>query len=83
MGCRKEAGKRCLIRLVRNSAGEVVRDPTGRAPGRGAYLHSDATCVDRARRRRALERALKGLVSAALWTDLEVAPGADLTAHRA
>ena len=56
--------------LVRDSAGEVVRDPSGRAPGRGAYLHSDATCVDQAKRRRALERALKGPVSATLWGDL-------------
>ena len=47
-------------------------DPTGRAVGRGAYLHRDATCLEQARRRRALERALKAPVPDDVWSDLAV-----------
>jgi predicted RNA-binding protein YlxR (DUF448 family) len=70
VGCREEAGKRALIRLVRGPDGAVRADATGRAPGRGAYLHADAACLEAARRRRALERALKAEVPDTLWTDL-------------
>ncbi|MEO6885532.1 MAG: YlxR family protein [Jatrophihabitantaceae bacterium] len=37
----------------------VVPDPRHRAPGRGAWLHPAAECVDLAQRRRAFTRALK------------------------
>jgi uncharacterized protein len=70
VGCREEAGKRGLIRLVRDPDGAVRRDPTGRAPGRGAYLHPDPACLDTARRRRALQRALKAEVPDSLWEEL-------------
>ena len=70
VGCRDEAGKRGLIRLVRGPDGAVRADPTGRAHGRGAYLHADPACFDAARRRRALERALRAEVPAAFWEDL-------------
>jgi predicted RNA-binding protein YlxR (DUF448 family) len=70
VGCREEAGKRTLIRLVRGPDGAVRRDPTGRAHGRGAYLHADPACFGLARRRRALERALKVEVPDALWEEL-------------
>jgi len=70
VGCREEAGKRGLIRLVRGADGAVRPDPTGRAHGRGAYLHADAGCLEAARKRRALERALKADVPTALWQEL-------------
>ncbi len=70
VGCREEAGKRGLIRLVRGPDGVARRDPTGRAHGRGAYLHPDAACFETARRRRSLERALRAEVPAALWEEL-------------
>jgi hypothetical protein len=58
VGCRQTAGKGRLVRFVR-SAGEIVEDPTGRAPGRGAYLHDDPACRTLAVKRRSLQRALK------------------------
>jgi predicted RNA-binding protein YlxR (DUF448 family) len=70
VGCREEAGKRALIRLVRGPDGVVSRDPTGRAQGRGAYLHDDPACLEQARKRRALQRALKAEVPDALWEEL-------------
>jgi len=48
------------MRLVRAPEG-VVFDPTGKANGRGAYLHDRRSCW---------ERALKGSLAQALKTDL-------------
>ena len=48
-----------LVRFVRDAAGAVIEDPTGRAPGRGAYLHDDPGCRALALRKRSLERALR------------------------
>lgn len=71
VACRQEAGKRTLTRLVRTPDGEVIVDTAARAPGRGAYLHADPSCVERARRRRALQRSLRAEVPEAAWEELE------------
>ncbi|HXN89922.1 MAG TPA: YlxR family protein [Candidatus Sulfotelmatobacter sp.] len=71
VACRQEAGKRELIRVVRNPEGVVALDPTGRAPGRGAYLHASPECVEMARKRRALDRALGAIVQPEVWSELK------------
>jgi predicted RNA-binding protein YlxR (DUF448 family) len=43
IACRKVAGKRSLIRIVRTEQGIEV-DPTGKKAGRGAYLHPNQQC---------------------------------------
>ena len=72
VACREEGGKRSLVRLVRGPDGIARVDQTGRASGRGAYLHGSAECRDLARRRRSVERALKATVEAGLWDSLPV-----------
>ena len=57
--CRSTTAKRTLHRIVRTPAGEVAYDPTGKAPGRGAYLCGQPGCLDMAVRRRSIQRALK------------------------
>jgi len=52
--------KRQLIRLVRQPEGVLV-DPTGKAAGRGAYLHNQRSCW---------ERGLKGALGHAFKTEL-------------
>jgi predicted RNA-binding protein YlxR (DUF448 family) len=37
----------------------VRPDPTGKAPGRGAYLHDDRKCWDTAVKKKKLEQSLK------------------------
>ncbi len=69
MACRQEAGKKTLVRVVRDVSGAAI-DVTGRAPGRGAYLHRDRACVEVARKKKALERALRTTVGAEVWSDL-------------
>ena len=67
VACRQEAGKRSLVRVVRGPNGVAQVDLTGRAPGRGAYLHRDPACVENARRKRALERSLHATVGPEVW----------------
>ncbi len=70
VACREEAGQRELIRIVRRPDGDVMLDRTGRAPGRGAYLHASAGCIEIARKRRALERSLGVPVRPEVWLEL-------------
>jgi uncharacterized protein len=70
VGCRGEAGKAALIRVVRRADGGAAIDPTGSAAGRGAYVHADATCIDQARKRKALDRAMKTTIQPELWAEL-------------
>jgi len=46
VGCRSVLPKRTLIRLVRQPEGVHV-DPTGKLPGRGAYLHNQRDCWEK------------------------------------
>ena len=70
VACRQEAGKRTLIRLVRMHDGGATIDGSGKAPGRGAYVHVDAKCVEVARKRRALDRALNTTLDDVLWAQI-------------
>ena len=69
------APKHDLLRVARTADGAIAVDPTGRGPGRGAYLHSDAGCVDAAFRRGGLAKALRtplgGAEAASLRRNIE------------
>ena len=58
IACGTQQGKTSLHRLVRKPDGAIDYDPSGRAPGRGAYVCSSA-CLDRAFAGKRLENALK------------------------
>ncbi len=51
--------KRQLVRLVRTAQGGVAIDPTGKAQGRGAYLHDRRECWQKALSGGVLDHALK------------------------
>ncbi|MBE7519711.1 MAG: YlxR family protein [Thermoflexaceae bacterium] len=59
IGCREEAGKRALIRIVRTADGRLLIDPSGKANGRGAYLHQSRACWEKALKRGTIAHALK------------------------
>ncbi len=61
IGCRKRACAAQLVRIVAATHGGVmfaVPDVARRLPGRGAWLHSDLSCLALAERRRVFRRAL-------------------------
>ncbi len=62
------------MRVVRTPEGAVTIDPTGRMSGRGAYLCRSEACWDTARRKRAIEHALKVALPDDLVTALAAGP---------
>ncbi|TMC54943.1 MAG: YlxR family protein [Chloroflexi bacterium] len=77
VACREEAGKRQLIRVVRRPGGGVAVDRTGRLPGRAAYLHPNPACIEIARKRGSLDRALGATVQPEVWSELVPRPSPD------
>ena len=70
-GCQTFQNKKALVRIVRTPTGEVSIDPSGKAPGRGAYVCRNAECVNKAASGKGLERALKTAVPAAVYDTLK------------
>ncbi|MCD8004968.1 MAG: YlxR family protein [Oscillospiraceae bacterium] len=71
VGCREHREKRALIRVVKSPEGEISLDFKGKKPGRGAYLCPDPACLKRARKARALERALETALPSEVYDALE------------
>ena len=63
VACRTMRPKRELIRLVASQDGEISLDPTGKKPGRGAYVCRSRHCLEQAIRGRKLDKGLKTRVS--------------------
>jgi uncharacterized protein len=68
VACRRVRPRPELIRFVRLAEGRPSIDLGGRAAGRGAYLCRDEACWTLARKRRALDRALRVTVDADDWS---------------
>ena len=59
IACREEKGKRELVRIVRTPEQQILVDPTGKANGRGAYLHPIRSCWEKALKGATIKHALK------------------------
>ncbi len=71
LGCNEMLGKKGMIRVVRDKDGIISIDETGKKSGRGAYLCLDAECLNKARKKRGLERSLKCAVPPEIYEELE------------
>ncbi|MBR0025976.1 MAG: YlxR family protein [Clostridia bacterium] len=71
VGCREMHPKKELIRVVCSSAGEIKVDKVGKAPGRGAYICPQQSCLERAVKSRALERAFEHKIDEAVFEQLK------------
>jgi predicted RNA-binding protein YlxR (DUF448 family) len=70
LGCREMKPKRELIRVVRSAEGEISIDFKGKKPGRGAYVCPNESCLSKAVKSRALERAFSVGVPADIYEQL-------------
>lgn len=59
IACGRTSNKSDLVRFVRQADGRVALDPTGKMAGRGAYVCATPECLDAARKRKGLDRALR------------------------
>lgn len=55
VGCMESKPKNSLVRIACYE-GEITVDPTGKAKGRGVYLCPDKDCMEKAKKRRSLQR---------------------------
>ena len=63
IGCGTSEDKREIVRFVRTPEGTVEVDPSGKANGRGAYVHTSLECFEAAIRKRRFASALRTNVS--------------------
>jgi len=59
IGCGTSEDKREVVRFVRTPDGTVEVDPTGKANGRGAYVHASLECFETAIRKHKITSALR------------------------
>ena len=76
VGCREMKPKVELIRVVKPQEGDAHIDRTGKAQGRGAYVCGQIECLRKAKKSRALERALEAQIDEAVFAQLEAQIGA-------
>ncbi|MCD7785385.1 MAG: YlxR family protein [Oscillospiraceae bacterium] len=70
LGCGEPKEKKSLVRIVRTPEGEILVDPTGKKSGRGAYICPKSECLEKARKRRSLERSLEYEIPAEIYERL-------------
>ncbi|MBE6630651.1 MAG: YlxR family protein [Ruminococcaceae bacterium] len=77
MGCNEHFPKSQLLRVVRDPAGEVSLDFTGKKSGRGAYICKNVACLKKAQKTKRLSRVLEcdipDTVFAAMEEELDAA----------
>ena len=71
LGCREMKPKQSLVRVVRSPEGAISLDMKGKASGRGAYVCHDMDCLKKARKSKALERALDTPIPEEIYERLE------------
>ncbi len=70
IGCGLKKDKNDLMRIVRSPEGEFSLDPSGRKNGRGAYICKDPACLEKAEKRKALQRSFKAEVDSRIYQQL-------------
>ena len=59
IACRTMQPKKNLVRIVKNSDGQIFIDKTFKANGRGAYLCNSNACLEKCIKTKALNRSFK------------------------
>jgi len=62
--------KKELVRVVKNKQDEVSVDPTGKKPGRGAYIALDVAVAEQAKAKKTFDKAFGVKVDAAFYDEL-------------
>lgn len=70
LGCREMKPKKELLRIVKNQAGEVSIDTSGKKPGRGAYICFNTLCLDNAKKARRIEKEFEIAIPPEVYQNL-------------
>ena len=68
---RERFPKNELIRVVKTPLDEIKIDLTGKLNGHGAYIKGDLETVDKAKKSKALDRALETTIPDSIYEQLE------------
>lgn len=68
---KEKCEKKDLIRVVRTPSKEVIIDETGKQNGKGAYLKLDFEVIEKAKKNKALDRALEVSVPDNIYEELK------------
>ena len=71
IACREMKPKADMTRVVRNADGEISQDPTGKAPGRGAYVCSNEECLKKLLGKKLLHKAFSTNVAPEVYQGVE------------
>lgn len=77
VGCKQLKSKKELVRVVKNSEGEISIDLTGKKNGKGAYVCRDIECFKAARKAKSFERSLSCSIPAEIFDAMEAELKAD------
>lgn len=68
---REKLPKYELIRVVKNTNGDIIVDETSKANGKGAYLKKDLSVIKIAKEKKILNRVLECDIPDKIYSDLE------------
>lgn len=68
---REKCEKKELVRVVRTPEGSVVVDITGKQNGKGAYLKLSLEVIEKAKKNKALDRALEVEIPEGVYEELK------------
>lgn len=71
VGCGEMIAKKEMLRVIRTKEGNIKLDPTGKENGRGAYLHFDKECFEKAVKSKGLERSFKMSIDPVIYEKLK------------
>lgn len=71
VACRQPKAKKEMLRIVKAPEGMLKYDATGKAQGRGAYICPEVECLDKAKKTKALERALDYALTEDLYNEVK------------
>lgn len=71
IACREMKPKQEMMRVVKNAEGDIYADPTGKAPGRGAYVCDNEECRKKLNVKKLLHKTFSTDVSLDVYQDVE------------
>ena len=71
IACREMKPKKEMLRVVKTAEGEISADPTGKAPGRGAYICQSEECRKKLSGKKLLHKTFSTNVALEVYEGIE------------
>ena len=71
VACGERGDKKSLMRIVKTKEGEIFLDSTGKANGRGTYVHLTSECIEKSIKTRAIQRSFQTDIPEEIFEELK------------